>query len=46
MYIYLGPIPALEKGKASQNGNIKSLEAPLLEVKVRDYSPKDRFQGM
>lgn len=30
--IYLVPIPALEKEKASQNGNVKSLDTPLLEM--------------
>lgn len=49
--IYQVPIPALEKGKASQNGNIKSLETPLLEMGRRashqrmDFSECDYCVG-
>lgn len=41
--IYLVPTPALEKGKASQEGNIKSLQSPLLETERRDIHQKTVF---
>lgn len=41
--MYLVPIPALEKGEASQNGNIKSIETPLLETERRDIHQKTDF---
>jgi len=43
--IYLVPIPALEKEKAPENGNIKSLENALLEMERGDIHQKADFNG-